>query len=103
MENCVASTWSTVSHCRNAMPDQSHARLVEAMRADARAAWDYLRTKYPSERFYAFGFETSDTASYFSPFACGEEGLAKVAVDYAPRGDESRLERKRADLRWSIP
>jgi WD40 repeat protein len=85
------------------MPDQSHARLVEAMRVDARAAWDYLRTKYPSERFYAFGFHTTDIASYFSPFACGEEGLAKVAADYAPRGDESRLERKRADLRWSIP
>jgi hypothetical protein len=73
------------------------------MRVDARAAWDYLRAKYPSERFYAFGFHTTDIASYFSLFACGEEGLKKVASAYAPRGDESRLERKRADLRWSIP
>jgi hypothetical protein len=83
------------------MPDQSQ-RLVDAMRADARAAWDYLRAKYPSESFYAFGFHTSDIGSYFGLFASGEEGLTQAAAQYGVGTEDSRLEKKRADLRWSI-
>src|SRR3954452_10620723 len=85
------------------MPNPAQASLSEAMRADARAAWEYLRGKYPTEKFYAFGFYTSELGTYFGAFACGEEGLTRVAEKYVADGTCRTVEKARTELRWSIP
>jgi hypothetical protein len=85
------------------MPNPAQASLSEAMRADARAAWQYLRGKYPTEKFYAFGLYTTEMGSYFGAFACGEEGLTRVAEKYVADGTYRTLEKARTALRWSIP
>jgi hypothetical protein len=76
--------------------------LVAAMIADAREAWRRLHEKFPGETFYAFGFYTTELGSYFGPFACGEEGLEKVAAEYVARRTYRDLERAKSALRWSI-
>src|SRR4051794_31489039 len=85
------------------MPNPEQASLSEAMRADARAAWEYLRNKYPTETFYAFGWYTTVQGGYFGPFACGEEGLTRVAEEYVSDRTYRTVEKAKAALRWSIP
>src|SRR5262249_13766816 len=64
--------------------------------------WDLLKSRYPAETVYAFGLYSTEDASYFCPFACGEDGLTQVANDYLRRGHYSNLEEARVELKWSI-
>ena len=84
------------------MPKPTDADLVAALKADLNAAWDLMRSRYPAERVYAFGLYTTEDASYFCPFACGEDGLTQVANVYLRKGRYSHLEEARVELKWSI-
>jgi hypothetical protein len=84
------------------MPKPNDAALTEAFRLDVRDAWEHLRRRFPDERFYAFGLYTTMEAAYFSPFACGEDGLRTVAAHYAAKEQAASIEEKMQSLRWSI-
>jgi hypothetical protein len=78
------------------------ADLVAAFKADLSAAWDRIREQYPSERLYAFGLYTTEAAESFCPFACGNDGLHRVAQEYVRKGHYSNMDEAMAGLKWSI-
>ena len=78
------------------------ADLVAAFKADLSAAWDRIREQYPSERLYAFGLYTTEAAESFCPFACGNDGLHRVAQEYVGKEHYSNMDEAMAGLKWSI-
>src|SRR5262249_9798725 len=87
----------------HAMATPDTADLTEAMKAEVRQASEKLHRRHPTERFYAFGVYTTELGSYFVPFACGEDGLRKVAARYVADGSYADLDTAAKELRWSIP
>src|SRR5262245_16915631 len=62
------------------MPKPSELELIEAMKADLRDAWSWIKANRPNENLYAFGLYTPDeSCDNLEPFACGTEGLREVA------------------------
>src|SRR5262245_22749447 len=77
--------------------------LVRAMEADLREAWEIIRHRYPTERVYAFGLYTdTEDVQCLRPFACGEEGLRRVAARYVKAGHHASIDEAAVALRWSI-
>jgi hypothetical protein len=61
-----------------------------------------MRSHHSVERVYGFGLRTSEDASKFCPFACGEDGLTQVANEYLRKGQYSNLEEARVGLKRPI-
>jgi hypothetical protein len=79
----------------------STEKLHESLRAELAVAWRKLRGNHPSDDFYAFGIRTHDIGSPVSVIACTEQGLNRVAGEYAARhGTDKRLHL--ASLRWRL-
>ena len=77
---------------------------VSTIKAGLKQAWQDLRKAHPAERVYAFGVYTAPAAEFLMPFACGEQGLARVAERYVKDGVIYKtLAQAAAGLRWSVP
>ncbi len=87
------------------MPRPRETELVEAVKADLRGAWDWIKQNHPTERVYAFGiYTTEDDVSSLCPFACGEEGLRRVAEEYVRKKViYPNVTEAMQGLRWSVP
>ena len=82
------------------MPAIDPSLFRDTMRDELRSAWLTLRDRHRDDRFYAFGFYTSELASDLMVTASTEEGLSAVTGRYV-----AKLHRDpaltRASLRWS--
>ena len=76
--------------------------LTDAVKADARAAWDALKKSHPGERVYAFCIYTTACADFLAPTACGEGGLREAATYYVKKKIYPVFEDAVEGLRWSI-
>jgi hypothetical protein len=85
------------------MPKPKEMQLTEAIKADLRDAWAWIKETRPEERVYAFGMYTpTETAFSFEPFACGVEGLRQVAEVYVSKKIYPNLSESMQALKWSV-
>jgi Domain of unknown function (DUF4303) len=73
--------------------------FYDTLLRETRQAWATLKKKHPQENFYAFGYYTTDVASYLTITASTEEGLEIAVDEYHGRTGEDK-DLLRARLRW---
>ncbi|TDC55318.1 DUF4303 domain-containing protein [Actinomadura sp. KC345] len=78
----------------------SAEELVPGLVAAARAAFEQVRQRHPDETFYCYALLTNELAQYVAPTCMSEEGLTRVAREYAERSG-APLEQEAGELRWS--
>ena len=77
----------------------SAEELVPGLVAAARAAFTEVREAHPDETFYCYALLTNELAQSVAPTCMSEEGLARVAREYAERSG-TPPEQEAEELRW---
>jgi hypothetical protein len=71
----------------------------QTMLEELASAWRKLRQAHPNERFYSFGFYTTELAEYLTFTASTEEGLSRATeLNLEHGGGDAEL--TRVSLRW---